>query len=261
MESCSTLAIVLEVKEFGESDKIITFYSEDRGKLCGIAKGARRSLKRFVNKLELFSVLELLYTNSRSSSLVMIDQAELISSLPLLRQNYNRYVAAALIAESTLHWTREHDAEPALYELLAWSLNYLTDPRHPPSWGVILFLTRLYTLVGYDLQLDGCVQCGTLLPTLSPYHFYNSRQGFVCSACRRRLQSSVQDPAMPLATGTVKILQKAKILPLVKLNRLKFTQNAESEALILLHGYGKNLLQRDSHSWAFLAGYSKDHKG
>lgn len=47
-----TEAIVLRLLDYGESDRIVTFYTAGFGKLRGIARGARRSRKRFANALE-----------------------------------------------------------------------------------------------------------------------------------------------------------------------------------------------------------------
>ena len=49
-------AVVLRVSDLGESDKIVTLYGEQVGKVAGIAKGAKKSKKRFNNKLEIFFV-------------------------------------------------------------------------------------------------------------------------------------------------------------------------------------------------------------
>ena len=57
-----TAAFVLRVLDYGESDRIVTFYTEDFGKLKGIAKGAKRSRRRFANALEPFSCLEILFS-------------------------------------------------------------------------------------------------------------------------------------------------------------------------------------------------------
>ena len=51
-----TKAIVLRSIDYGESDRILTFLTDDFGKLKGIAKGARRSRRRFANALEPFSL-------------------------------------------------------------------------------------------------------------------------------------------------------------------------------------------------------------
>ena len=56
--SQTTHAIVLRARPYGESDKIVSFLTEDFGKLSGIAKGALRSRRRFVNSLEPFSLVK-----------------------------------------------------------------------------------------------------------------------------------------------------------------------------------------------------------
>ena len=50
----TTQAIVIRSLNYGESDKILTFFTRDFGKLKGIAKGERRSKKRFQNVLGIF---------------------------------------------------------------------------------------------------------------------------------------------------------------------------------------------------------------
>ncbi|MGA2109956.1 MAG: DNA repair protein RecO, partial [Syntrophorhabdales bacterium] len=54
-------AIVLSTRVFGESDKIVRFFTLESGKLTGIAKGGKKSQKRFMNTLELFNVINLEY--------------------------------------------------------------------------------------------------------------------------------------------------------------------------------------------------------
>jgi len=54
-----TPAIVLRTRPFGESDKIVSLLTENFGKMTGIAKGALRSRRRFVNSLEPFSLVNL----------------------------------------------------------------------------------------------------------------------------------------------------------------------------------------------------------
>ena len=47
-----TQAIVLHAIDYAESDRIVSLYSQDFGKLRGIAKGAKKSLRRFGSSLE-----------------------------------------------------------------------------------------------------------------------------------------------------------------------------------------------------------------
>ncbi len=87
-------AIVLKVSDLGESDKIVTFYSMQAGKMAGIAKGAKKSKKRFSNKLEIFSLLDVTYDDRDRAGLVRIDEAELLAPFMSLRGNYELSVNA-----------------------------------------------------------------------------------------------------------------------------------------------------------------------
>jgi DNA repair protein RecO (recombination protein O) len=130
--SKETAAIVLDCQDHGESDQIVTFFCKDIGRMTGIAKGAKRSQKRFVNKLELFSSLRLRYTESRTSNLVFIAEAELVDSFLRLRQNMPLYMAATVIRELTLSATRDLEGDDGFFALLQWGLRTVDGQRlHP----------------------------------------------------------------------------------------------------------------------------------
>lgn len=242
-----TLAVVLTVMDHGDSDKIITFYSRELGKICGIAKGAKRSKKRFVNKLEPFSLLDISYAESRDSSLMRIDQAELVNAFPSLRQHYDRYTAASLLCEQLLHWSRENDTDRPLFLLLQWALTCI-DQGQSPSATVILFGIKMLDLLGYKPHLNGCLQCGMLTPARTPYHFSTSRSGILCTSCNREAEHG----QVPLSLQTVKLLATAQQMTNQKLDRLQFSPRALHESLTLLRRYDRHLLQRETHSWKFL---------
>ena len=64
-----TEAIVLRLLDYGESDRIVTFSTADFGKIRGIAKGARRSRKRFTNALEPFCHSRMIFSRKNPDSL------------------------------------------------------------------------------------------------------------------------------------------------------------------------------------------------
>lgn len=78
MPDFSTQAVVLRSVDYGDSDKIVTLFTSGYGKISAIAKGAKRSMKRFGGTLELFSLrnrrllksLLKQYTQNPSRSLV-----------------------------------------------------------------------------------------------------------------------------------------------------------------------------------------------
>ncbi len=51
----SSEAIILQTTDYAEFDKIVSLYTKDFGRITGIAKGAKRSQKRFGSRLEPFT--------------------------------------------------------------------------------------------------------------------------------------------------------------------------------------------------------------
>lgn len=242
-----TLAVVLQVKDHGDSDKIVTLYSLERGKIAAIAKGAKRSKKRFVNKLELFSLLNIHYALSRQSSLMRLDQAEKLAPYPSLYEQYDQYIAASLICELILFWTREHDSDEELFRLLIWALEGLALGGQPAR-SVIFFHVKMLDILGFRPHLTGCVSCGKLSKNSATYRFSPFRNGLICSRCEQEAAGSL----LPVSIQTVQLLRRVQELEQDKLERLQFSQAATNEAIALLKKYDSYLLQRELQSWNFL---------
>jgi DNA repair protein RecO (recombination protein O) len=248
MTTKNMTAIVLRVNDLGESDKIVTFYSKHKGKMAGIAKGAKKSKKRFSNKLEIFSLLQVIYDDRSRSGLFRIAEAELLSPFMSLRQNYDRYVSAALACDLVYYWSRDYDADKNIFSLLLWALQGI-DSGSSPQMVQIFFQLKLYTLLGYRLHLVGCIKCENTEQAGMPYIFHPARHGLLCRNCSPEV---VSRDMVSLSLNTIKLLQHAQELPLGKLERLRFSEASMREALLLLKVYGHYLLQHEIAAWKFL---------
>ncbi len=234
-------ALVLRVLDHGESDKIITFFSPAAGRLSCIAKGAKRSSRRFVNKLELFTRLDIVWAPARRG-LHRLDQAELVNPWPWLRSQPSSYGAAGIIAEQALHWIRENDSDPALFNLCEWALAALQDAEAADR--IIIFtLLRIFDLQGYRPQLDHCLFCHKLTP--GRYSFLLPQHGIACGSCRPRPAATT--PLLSL--GTINLLRRAMHLPMDRLSRLRLDRTATDQALLFVRQYAAFLLQRDLAAW------------
>jgi len=244
MSFLQSRAIVLKVTDYGESDKIVTFYTQHFGKLKAIAKGAKRSKKRFVNKLEFFSLLDITIIPGRLSTLGLIDNASLLNPFPSLRENYHRYTAAMLVCELMDHWTRENDSDDPLFQLLCWCLHELSGSSSIAEI-VIFFQIKMLDILGMGLVLEHCLVCGAMDLTALPYYFSPAQSGIVCSRCCRTNDIGL----IPLSVPAIKSMQMARSLPLTKLNRLKISRKSLAEAATVLKFYCNFQLQREIHSW------------
>lgn len=244
-----SLAIVLQVIDHGDSDKIVTMYTLEYGKIVLIAKGAKRSQKRFVNKLELFSLLVIYFAPSRYSSLMRLDQADLVAPFPGLRQNYELYIAASLLCELVLHWTREHDSDEELFRLLVWALEGLAGGEGFGNRTIIFFHVKMLDILGYRPDLTSCLDCRVLGAPGALYRFSPLRNGLVCSRCEPQAAVNSQ----PLSLQTIQLLRRVQDMEQGKLGRLQFSLVATREAIALLKRYDNHLLQREVQSWSFLS--------
>jgi len=248
MSLLRTPAIVLQVRDHGDSDKIVTLYSLTHGKIILIAKGAKRSKKRFLNKLELFSLLDVCLAPSRHSSMMRLDQADLLAPFPLLREDYDLYVAASLLCELVLHWTREQDSEEELFRLLVWALESLAARGVAVERTVIFFHLKLLDLLGYRPDLSACLDCRTAGAPGVRYRFSSTRNGLVCSRCDAMAGGNRQ----PLSIQTIQSLRLVQDMDREKSERLRLAPQVISESLAMLKGYDSHLLQREAQSWSFL---------
>ena len=239
-------AIVLKVFDHGESDKIITLFTADYGKITAIAKGAKRSKRRFVNKLEPFTHLFINFATNKYSSLVRIDEAELLAPFASLRSDYQRFTCASLICELLLNWLPEHDSNQPLFPLLTQTLTQLGQQR--PITTLLFFHLHLLTLLGFHLHLRDCQNCGN---QQGPFYFQPASGGIWCQHCRQQNKSAPL--ASGLSLGTIKILNRARELPMNKWPRLSLSPQSIKEAKSLFQGYTNYLLQRDINSWKLLA--------
>jgi DNA repair protein RecO (recombination protein O) len=250
MTPSRTPAIVLKVMDHGESDKIVVFYSAVDGRQISIAKGAKRSNKRFVNKLEPFSWLEISYGRRHPNIMAQIFEADLLNPFITLRCHYDRYAAASTIIELVLSWTKDNDVDELLYTTLLWGLTNLDNGR-PVLPTVLFFHLKLLGIVGYQPHLAGCIKCGSILAK-GQYRFSVNRGGLVCPTCSTAASPSA--PHLPLSLSTIKLLRTAQDMELERINRLRFSVASEKEAASLLKKYGEHLLQREIQSWSSVAG-------
>ncbi len=239
-----TRGLVLSVGDHGESDKIVVFFSPDIGKASGIAKGAKRSKKRFVNKLEPFSLLRIHYRPSRNGGLLFLSEADLENAFLSLRNSYDRYIAAMYAGELTLRFTRELDPDPALFTLLIWAMQALDDGRDPLA-VTTLFHLRLLGIAGYEPVFDRCGLCGGRLQAARTYTLHGDSGSVVCDRCRHVLRGAV----VGLSIQTMKFLHHAQQTNITNLGRLRLNRTNSMEALGALHRYTRYLLQNDLNSW------------
>ncbi|HXH84449.1 MAG TPA: DNA repair protein RecO, partial [Candidatus Tectomicrobia bacterium] len=88
-------AVVIGTFPLGESDRVVTFFSREHGRVRGVAHAARRLRSRFGGALELFSHGVLVFFDTGRSDLVRIDHFDVAEPFAALREDLERLAHAA----------------------------------------------------------------------------------------------------------------------------------------------------------------------
>jgi DNA repair protein RecO (recombination protein O) len=199
-----TRAIVLRTWPFGESDKIVSFLTENHGKLTGIAKGAKRSRKRFVNSLEPFSLVNLRFQDRVHSNLAFILASDLSVGFKHLSTSLEKISFASYLVEITDGLIGEREENRLVFRHLRDGLIHLE--KHAMSLSFLIFFElKLLQLAGYQPLLDSCRRCGRERrdPSATSWHFSARDGGILCEPCSRSRKE-----IFPLSAATLEILMK-----------------------------------------------------
>jgi DNA repair protein RecO (recombination protein O) len=237
-----TAAIVLRCLDYGESDRIITFYTQELGKLKGIAKGAKRSKKRFANALEPFSCLQLLFSRRGRDTLAFIEGCDVEDHFPAIRSDLEKILIASYMVELTDIFTLEGKKNDDLFQLLQDFLGFLNSGS--VAEGLLQFFEiRFLKVAGYDPVLDRCLACKTPVGHESHYMFIPREGGIRCGSC-----CTTEHETLSLSLGTIRTLMLGKELELAKLSRLLLSGQSVAESRSILTGFIRHLLGKDLKS-------------
>jgi DNA repair protein RecO (recombination protein O) len=240
--SYKATSIFLNSFDYGESDRILTCYTDEFGKIKGIAKGARRSKKRFPNALELFSLSHIVFSRREHDTLSIIESCDIINHHSGIREDLDKTIISSYLIELTDNFTHEGKKELALFQLLEKFLHIIDTGTSNPATSLIRFFEmRLLKIAGYEPVLDRCLLCQKPLSHTEVYRFIPSMGGIKCSACQQNNGDS-----LPVSVGTLKSLLLGKEIDIQKVNRINLSSLAAQESNLILsrfihHLLGKNL--------------------
>lgn len=184
MNILTSTAIIMRAREFGESDLLVTFFTPDRGKMKGVAKGARRSKSRFVNCLDIFSLVNLEYSIKRNSSLHFIQSGKLIDAFPGLRRDYRTLIQASYMIELIEILFPWELADSVMFETLKDTFKLLAEGGDIETVPV-LFEIAAMALGGFSINLEKCCICGREYTGSGTAVFKPDKGGIACMNCQQ----------------------------------------------------------------------------
>ena len=182
MASFETEAVVLKQFDLGESDRLITLYTKERGKIKAVARGARKGKKSRSGLVLPFSYHN--FTLYKGSSLAKINHVDSIAMNSRLRNDLDFMAFASVVSEYIERAGLEDEADQALFSLLVVILEKLENAKKEELlFYFTVFKAKLLLLLGIKPEIEKCTVCGEKVNLNGKTPVSVEEGGSICKSC------------------------------------------------------------------------------
>ncbi|MFA7060895.1 MAG: DNA repair protein RecO [Pedobacter sp.] len=171
-------AFVLSTLDYGDSDRIVSLFTLEHGRIKAFARGAKKSRKRFGAALETFARIEAQVRIKEGLS--GIQQADINNIFPRIRTDLAGIAHALYACELVEAMTPEGHPLPRLYRLLAAYLDRLETETAVAS-DRRFFEINLLNILGYRPSLESCARCN--IPFAESGALLQETGELICRTC------------------------------------------------------------------------------
>lgn len=190
------LGVVLRTIPLRESDLLIVLYTDRLGRVTAVARGARKSRRRFAGALSLLVLGRYQLGRRPRGELWGLDSAEVVREWTQLSSDVVAVAHASYVAELVEAMLPAEVPEPAALDLIvaAWDALAAGGPSPGALRAVEL---ALLDLAGHRPAIDRCAACGV---ELDPGAVFDPlRGGAICRTCAAHSRTTGVRPYDPAA--------------------------------------------------------------
>jgi DNA repair protein RecO (recombination protein O) len=178
-----TDAIVLHAFDYLESSRILKLVTREAGVRSVLARGARRSKRRFGAALDLYAqgTAELQVKTGRD--LDTLTAFDVTRARPQLAAQLSRFTGASAIAELTIRFGRDA-ADPGLFDAVMSAIDEIALAPADRARDVTLAgAWRVLSELGVAPTIDNCAECHAAIDSEAPAIFSHPAGGALCARC------------------------------------------------------------------------------
>ena len=169
--------IILRGIPYGESNKIVTLFTKEAGKISAMARGAKKPASRLAAITQPFTHGNFLIRMGRGMG--QLDQGEQINSFRHIREDLEATAYASYIMELVDRLTEQETKHYGVYDLLYDALNAINEEYDPEA--IALFVEwKMLPVAGIHPTLHQCANCGA---TEGEFAYSFKEVGFLCHRC------------------------------------------------------------------------------
>lgn len=238
MATYSTTGFIIRRADYGEGDRILTLFTQYKGKITAVAKGVRKSTSRKGGNVELFNLTRFQLATGKNMDLIV--EAEVQESYKKLRDDLFLISLVYQLVELVDQFVQEGQSNSLGYQLFKTILEQLnSQPTQLEARKLlVIFQVKFLTTVGFKPELNQCVKCGHRLSEEGNY-FSPSLGGVVDSNCRQLLVDSVE-----VSNSAIKALRFFGSVETKRAVKLSLEQKTLVEVESLLQLYLEHVLEK-----------------
>jgi len=148
------LAIVLNSFDFGESSKIISVFTREKGRISLIGKGLRNPKSKLHFASQPMSILEITYYEKNREGLHLLSSASNYLPMNSILSSLEHITCAMMMLESIYHTLGENNPSEELYDYCVQVLQLLNKISPNPFNHFVASQFKLAETLGFWLQFD-----------------------------------------------------------------------------------------------------------
>ncbi len=203
MALIETEAFVVQLQDLGEADRLAVLVSRSHGRLRAVARGARRSRRRFGGDLDALRKVRITLDFRAQGNLHQLTSCATIEAYPGLRDHVRRFALGSFAAELTHALAPEHGREDGPFGRLDEVLPAVAGAAEVDIPMTVRVALRALQAEGFLPDLRRCGVCDRPLGANAAERFCLDADGVVrCSACGGQSLSAAVARWLPHAADT-----------------------------------------------------------
>ncbi|EIJ78911.1 DNA repair protein RecO [Bacillus methanolicus PB1] len=218
--------IVLRTIDYGETNKVVTLFTREWGKIGVMARGAKKTNSRLSAVTQIFTYGYFLIQKSRG--LGSLQQGEIISSMRSIREDIFLTAYASCIVELTDKSTEDNKPNSYHFELLLEILKFINE-GYDLDILMNIYEMKMLNSLGLYPELNHCAICGS---TDGHFSFSIREGGFICHRCLEK------DPyAFKISAATAKLLRLFYYFDISRLGNISVKPETKVELKKVISAY------------------------
>ncbi|MGV3488030.1 MAG: DNA repair protein RecO [Tuberibacillus sp.] len=209
--------IVLRATDYGETNKIITLYTREYGKVGLMARGAKKPRSKLSACGQLLTHGYYFYTIGKG--LGTLHQGDVENPFRYIKADIYKMAYAVYIVDFVDKIPASDTKNSYLFELIFQLLNYINEGIHPQVLSFI-FEVKMLPVLGIEPVTDKCLHCHA---ADGPFKF-SVNGGLLCFRCAH------MDPhAVPVSGAFIKLINLFKKIDVARIGKIDLKPDTIAE--------------------------------